>query len=571
MAYESICFLGVIFVFSRILFFILCSFQVIADQPASHAITGHAENLFALKQLNKTKINLLLKLEQSKQAELRLLKHPKQHPSGHQPKMYKLDQWPLTANSSNINFYEINHTYPLRLSSDNGRKYLDFHGLVELDQDIFYNINGLGVYTGLSVRNMYNQNTLDRLWANHIAPSLLARLDDQVIFNYAPDFGLNQYRTFDAFVEVNYSRPLSLKIGLQKDIVGGLELLLPGGHNELMYGGFPGMLAPNREIGFYVYGALGAHRQTADNDLYDYGFNDAISYQFGMVEGAADNTNPGIIPTVSVDSIFVTSIPGVALNNKSIEARVFFNPFINDNISLLQNLGFGLSGSFVNVNNQSNMPALLSMGLNPIFVYSIFTWANGPRTRVRPQILWYYDSLEINADWVRSSQHLQFAPPVKNKFVPQIYQQNKAGQIQVAYNLTHEKFSLDAFKPNNNFHPFEPGAYGALQIICRVSNLSIDPASFYSIVTGRFSDSASNPMTSVQQANAMSVGLHWYWNDYFSLQMEYDQSNYVGGCSTGALDPQTNKNPGCFTGTPGGRVINRPSEKVFMQRMRLVF
>ncbi len=549
--------------FSRILLCILCSFQVFADQPTSHAITDRAENLQVLKRLNEKKLDLLFKLESRQQAGLRLIRDQQAAYGLTHEKSQVYSAWDKLKSS------QIKHGYPFRLSSDNGRNYLDFHGLLELDQDIFYNMNGLSIYTGLSVQPIYRQSTVDRFWSNHIAPILSAHLDDKVIFYYYPDFGKQQYRTFDAFIDVNYTRQLSFEAGKQKDLASSIESLVDSG--QLMVPSFPYMLAPNREIGFFVYGAIGAHRHTGDNGPNDYGLNDAISYQIGLIEGAADNNSPGIIPTIQPTVLGMPPLPNVSLSNKSIEARVFINPFIHDKMFLFQNLGFGVSGSFVDVNNQVNMPAILSLGSNPIFAYEFNVFANGPRARIRPQMIWYYDSFGMNADWISSSQHLNLGAVVQNQSYKQIYQQNKAGQIQLAYNVTHEPFTMSLMKPNNNFHPFEAGSYGALQLIGRVSNLIIDPSSFEPIVINGFNDYISSSKTSVQQALGWTVGLHWYWNDYFSVMMEYDQSSYVGGCSTGAIDPLTNPNPGCLTGTPGGNVINRPSEKVFMQRLKLIF
>ena len=531
---------------SRILFCMMLSFQLIAAPTTLNTMSGQTEDLLELKSLNEKKIDLLLTLEKSKQAELNLIQYSKKKPR---------------ANKS---------TYPLRLSSDDGKNYLDFHARVEADQDIFYNIEGLDIYSGLSVKPMYRQNTVDRFWANHISPILLAHLDDHIIAYYVPDFGLQQFRVFDAYVETHYTRQLNFQMGKQKDIVGGLENLLRYDYNHLMYPSFPYMLAPNREIGFYVYGALGANRYAVAKEMNDYGFNDAISYQLGMAEGAADNDSPGLIPTVRFGSFNITRRPKESLNNKSIEARLFFNPFINNNI-FLKNLGLGISGSLVNVNNQFDMPAILSLGVNPIFSYNFFTVANGPRVRIHPQMLWYNDSFGLYAEWVQSSQYLTIGPVVQNQLYNKIYQRNQASQIQVAYNLTHEKFNFDGVKPNNNFRPFESGAYGAWQVICRLSKLIIDPSSFSPILFDGIALQMSSPMTSVQQALGLTIGLNWRWNDYMSVMMEYDHTQYVGGCSTGALDPKTNAYPGCITGNPGGSIINRPSEKVFMQRLKFVF
>lgn len=71
------------------------------------------------------------------------------------------------------------------------------------------------------------------------------------------------------------------------------------------------------------------------------------------------------------------------------------------------------------------------------------------------------------------------------------------------------------------------------------------------------------------------MGLNWYWNQYLRLTFEYDQSSYLGGCSTGAMSGSDGVS-GCQTGNlatylPNSQVQNRPDEKVFMQRIQLTF
>jgi hypothetical protein len=50
--------------------------------------------------------------------------------------------------------------------------------------------------------------------------------------------------------------------------------------------------------------------------------------------------------------------------------------------------------------------------------------------------------------------------------------------------------------------------------------------------------------------------LHWYLNYFVKLQFEYEQTHFVGGNVADALHP-------LFT--------NRPTEKVFEQRLQFAF
>ena len=84
----------------------------------------------------------------------------------------------------------------------------------------------------------------------------------------------------------------------------------------------------------------------------------------------------------------------------------------------------------------------------------------------------------------------------------------------------------------------------------------------------------ADPRLSVQSAHTWSIGLNWYLNDYLKIVTVYDQTNFVGGCSTGAMSAAAT--PGCLTaGTAAtastSQVMNRPDEKVIMQRFELKF
>lgn len=123
---------------------------------------------------------------------------------------------------------------------------------------------------------------------------------------------------------------------------------------------------------------------------------------------------------------------------------------------------------------------------------------------------------------------------------------------------------------------------GGWQLGLRFTSLDMDPSVFADYndidlgkVERRRSYIYSNPKISVQKANAWTVSLMWYWNQNFSISYGFTQTQFTGGCSTGAFqDPNT---PGCLTAdmtyinNTSSQVINRPTEKLFIQRFQLVF
>jgi phosphate-selective porin OprO/OprP len=72
----------------------------------------------------------------------------------------------------------------------------------------------------------------------------------------------------------------------------------------------------------------------------------------------------------------------------------------------------------------------------------------------------------------------------------------------------------------------------------------------------------------------LGIGINWFLNKNVVISTEYDQTSFVGGCSTGGL--QAAVTPGCLTAgieatASTSRILNRPNEKVIMQRFQLSF
>ena len=262
---------------------------------------------------------------------------------------------------------------------------------------------------------------------------------------------------------------------------------------------------------------------------------------------------------------------------------------------------------------------MISVGQNPIYRYANVVikntndsntlttndvLANGFRNRIHPQMVWGYRAFGVLADWTQTSQQLVFAQdtqggtppiPVNNGPDKTVTQTNSASQISFIYNLTQEEFNLFHFVPNMPFHPFEKNAYGGWQLVFRLSGLNLDPSVFNDTATYTLNNQQYtyyyfvDPRISVQKANTWSIGFNWYWNQFLRISSEYDQTNFVGGCSTGAVNPSTGQISGCLTNAStqaivgpysglnastflsSSQVLNRPVERIFMTRIQVQF
>jgi phosphate-selective porin OprO/OprP len=460
-----------------------------------------------------------------------------------------------------------------RFGTADGRNWIALHGWLESDGDIFMNASGLTINEGIKSIPIINQNTAVRFWLNRARPIIEGTIEKYMHFLISSDLGQSQKRLYDAFVDFYYYRLFGLRIGKQPSLASTIQNFVMIQIYHTLQPGFTTLLAPNRENGFVMYGTIGPYRPGYyDIWVTPFGFDDWLSYQVGILSGTADGTNPGLNPvTVTGFNSEVSS-----LSNKAFEGRVFMNPFMNQNNEWLKHLGVGFSGSAQTVNNEYLLPAILSPGLNPIFVYKSNVYANGPRSRVHPQMYWYYDRFALVADVTQTMQNITPTYETSQTNLPRIMQLNRAGEIQLIYNLTPEKFHYDSMIPLRNFKILEKGATGAFQMTLRMSHLSMDSSVFQdsAIIGDQKVYAYSDPRISVSQASTFSVTLHWYWNEFLRWSTEYDQTSFVGGCSTGGLNAPVN--PGCLTAgayatAATSTVVNRPTEKLIMQRIQLIF
>ncbi|NBX84235.1 MAG: hypothetical protein EBQ95_01340 [Gammaproteobacteria bacterium] len=472
---------------------------------------------------------------------------------------------------------------------------LDFHAWIQADNDVFFNTQGLFINDGQDVNSVYNKSTVDRYWLRRVRPTIEGKAYSFIQYFINMDFGEGHVGLYDAFVDINYFRALGVQVGQQMSLVSGIENYFDNfdylARAYTMEMSPTAMLAPDRQIGVTLHGTFGpSGKEPYYRGLTNFGFDDMLSYQLGFYNGVPDNTQVANYSSINTPYPFpnagFTSNPSNSAN-KAFAGRVFVNPFIQKEGHFLQHLGFGFAGSTENPNLQLNIPDLYSIGQNPIFSYSTYpegasyyqVSANGSRARLHPQALWSFGSLGIIADYTQTLQTLQpvqiliTLQKISDKKITPI---NRAQQIQFIYNLTQEEFNLFHLIPNHNFKVFEKGAYGAFQLVFRVSQLKIDPNNFNDYIN--YNDSTyylfADPRISVQQANSWSLGINWFWNQFLRISMEYDYTSFTGGCSTGGLSSTTT--PGCLTGGSNiflnsSTVLNRPAEKIFMQRLQLTF
>jgi phosphate-selective porin OprO and OprP len=483
--------------------------------------------------------------------------------------------------------------YPslFQFSSTDGSNNLQFHFWYQGDWDSLMNVQGLFVNDGVLQSPALKNNSIQRLWNRRIRPTIQGDVYDFINYFFNVDFGRNNIGLYDAFIDINYFRLMGFQFGKQMSLLSGIENYFDNfsylSRAFTMEMSHTAMLAPDRQIGAMLHGSFGpSGKEPYYQGLSLLGFDDFFSYQMGIFSSMPDNRSPN--PIFDTQRLLLFQSPSIL--NYDLQIRLFTNPFIQFTGSIFEHLGFGIGLSTSHLDNQGNLPGLNSIAQNMFYNYennpshslNYSVTANGLRSRIHPQAVWSYGPFGIIGDWTRTLQTLSLYDNNNDMNSDQSTRQsNSAAMISFIYNLTQEEFNLFHLIPNNHFKLFQKNQYGALQLVFRLSQLNLDPSVFQS----KFSEMINgqeyifyhfvDPRTSIQQAKSWSIGLNWYWNQYLRFTFEYDQSSYLGGCSTGAMNP-SNGTIGCQVGNmetylPNSQVQNRPDEKVFMQRIQVTF
>lgn len=548
------------------------------------------DDISDLKRLIKRSENKLQSLQHEKKIHRKKIQKSIKDDLNFKPMLPMSSQFKAAYLSKDYTRYPENrYPIPFKYIAADGDMEAEFHMWFQADADSLMNILGLYVNDSTIQVPISRSNSLQRYWIRRARPNLQGDVYDYINYYFDVDFGMNSYAVYDAFIDVNYYRLLGFQFGCQMSLLSGIEnyfdnfgYLSRAFTQEMSH---TQMLAPDRQLGFIFHGSFGpSGNEPYFRGLSLLGFDDFFSYQFGFFSGVADHEDPMSNFDVNVNLLR----QDFNLLKYDFQWRIFMNPFIQEEHHVFKHLGFGVAGSSGSALNQVNLPGLVSIAQNLFYNYefnpnysSYQVIADGNRNRIHPQAVWSYGALGIIADWTKTNQTLASSMYFNNTIRDVIKQQNSASMISFIYNLTQEEFNLFHFFPNNNFKPFELHSLGGFQLVFRLSQLNLDPVVFrdtYNVIQNDKNYTFYyyvDPRTSIQKANSWSIGLNWYWTQNLRFTFEYDQSSYVGGCSTGAMNA-TDGTPGCQLGSmdtflSSSQVINRPDEKVFMQRIQITF
>ncbi len=334
-------------------------------------------------------------------------------------------------------------------------------------------------------------STVDTFLLRRVRPTFEGKFAKIYGFRITPDFAGNATSVVDAYVDGNFTDPFKVRVGRFKPPFG-LERLQSGANLAFNERAFPTNLAPNRDNGVQIFGDV---------------FAGTTEYQVGVFNGAVDNT------------VAITDNN----NGKDIVARLFTHPFKNSDLDSLKGLGIGVAygngtqrGSSAAGN--SSLPTFVTPGQQTFASYATGAFANGGRERISPQFYYYVGAFGVLGEYVVSKQDVALGATTQEV-------ENDAWQVLLSWVVSGGDASFRGVTPKNSFD-WAAGTWGALEVVARYSELSIDDDAF---TAGLLSVNSS-----ASEAKDAGVGVNWYLNRNVKLQLNYDETTFVGGAAAGA-------------------------------------
>jgi phosphate-selective porin OprO/OprP len=315
-----------------------------------------------------------------------------------------------------------------------------------------------------------------------LRPTFSGRVGRYFDFKVMPDFGGGQTVVADAYVDIRFSRAFRLRTGKDKAPIGH-ELLHGDAFVLFPERALPSNLEPNSDFGIQAQGELAGGRATYAGGVFN-----------GIPDGTSSNTD--------------TDSNG----GKDLAARVTVSPFRKPGApaGVLTGLGFHLGVSYGK--EVGALPSFRTSYGQQFYTYAVGTVADGVRTRVTPAAFYYYKSFGAFGEYVRSAQDV-------TRGVMSGEVANHAWATTASYVLTGEPASERGVRPRNNFDP-AAGHWGALQVIARYADLTVDPEAF----TAGFASA-----TASQEAHSWGIGANWYPNPWVKWYASVERTTFEGG------------------------------------------
>jgi len=413
----------------------------------------------------------------------------------------------LAVGANGVNFSSADTNFSISL-----------HGVLQVDSRTFQQNN--------------NVPGNDSILLRRARPILSGTVYHDFDFLFVPDFGngtpgasssATTPSIFDAYVNYRYSPAFQIQAGKFKAPVG-LEQLQADVNTSFNERSLVTDLVPNRDLGFELHGDIAGG---------------VLSYAVGIFNGVGDARN--------------SSNTGFQ-DDREFDGRLFIQPFKLTSYKPLQNLGFGVGGSWgdssvTNILGLPNttggsQPGYFTDGQQQFFAYNPTTggvMAHGTHWRLSPQGYYYYGPFGLLGEYVVSDQGVENSATLQTANL-----KNTAWEIDGGWVLTGEDATFNGVTPRQPFDP-RNGGWGALQLVARYAELDVDKAAFPVF---------ANPATSASEAHAWAIGLNWYLNSNIRVNASFSRTTFTGGGGAGTSVPAA---------------VTQHPEDVFFTRIQLSF
>lgn len=320
-------------------------------------------------------------------------------------------------------------------------------------------------------------------------PILVGHIAKFFDFRIMPDFAGGTANVLDAYFDLRFSPALRVRVGKDKTPLG-YELLISDTALPFLERSLASSLVPNRDIGVQLQGELA---------------RGTVTYAGGVFNGVPD----GASSTTDVD----------ANGGKDLAGRIVVQPFRAAGASAarpLSGLGTQLGGSIGR--ETGALPSLRSSsGGQTYFSYATASGttpasvASGSRSRVTPAVFYYHGPFGAFAEYTRSTQAI-------SRGASSVDVTNHGWDVTGSWLLTGETATTSLPSPRLPLDPTK-GQWGALQIVARVSRLTIDQSAF---------DLGLAAAGSSRAARSFSIGANWYPVQWVKYYATYEHTAFDG-------------------------------------------
>jgi phosphate-selective porin OprO and OprP len=370
-----------------------------------------------------------------------------------------------------------------------------------------------------------------------VRPRFQGKLYDRLSFEFMPELTWsngtatgNSVRLLNLYGDYKIYDELNFKFGLFKTPIG-LERLQSPGELSFLERGLPTNLGPARDIGLQIHGKT---------------WNEQFSYNAGLFNGtvSGDDSRGNLDGDEGLDFM----------------GSVFLEPFKKDGPLWLQGLGFGLAGS-VGDNDSANTTTTgtrlryRSAGQDPFFdTNTANAGFDGLSYRINPQLYYYYGPFGLLSEYIISSYEIAGRTAASANSRGTV--ESDSFVVQVGYVLTGEDATYKGVKPDRPISFSEGGGWGAFELVSRFNFLSVSDDAFRDLdptaAVNRFALGGS-----ASDALSYGIGLNWYLNNNFKIQVAYDHTEFDG---------YSDRQNGVGNGQG-----DRPSEDVVAARFQVAF